>query len=116
MDPKELTDLQNEESWEFGEGADTQVRPRKARAVVSVAFPSDDFERVARYAAENGFKVSELIRLATLSYVSPGAVVATGQLAFISVGGPDQVTAYFENITPATVAASAAFDAVQVTP
>lgn len=112
MNEKELAELQDPESWEFEHAAEPRHRPRKARAVVSVAFPGEDFARVDRYAEDHGLTISELIRRATLLYVSGNATVATGEVFLMSAGGPAQMTAYFQNMTPATVAGSATFDAL----
>ncbi len=67
-DEQELKELQDEESWD-DEG---EVRPavKPQRAVVSVAFSRDDFERVATYARRHGMKTSEFIRNAALSEVT----------------------------------------------
>ncbi len=110
MDAKELTDMQKQETWDFGDDAEVRSRPRKARAVVSVAFPSEDFERVGQYAEAHGLKISELIRSATLAYVSGGAVGIVGQMSLMSAGGAAEMRVYFREMMPATVAGSASFD------
>ncbi len=110
MDEQDLSELQSEEIWESGDEVETPVRPRKARAVVSVSFPGDDFERVDEYAEQHGLKISELIRRATLQYVSGRRRVVKGQVLVMSAGGPAQMTAYLPETTPSTLASPAAFD------
>jgi uncharacterized protein (DUF1778 family) len=57
--------LQSEGNWDYDRA---ERRPgRKPRAVVSVAFSREDFERVASAAEQSGMKVSEFIREAALS-------------------------------------------------
>ena len=65
MDDKELRELQNADSWDY-EHAQRRPRIRKPRAVVSVAFSREDFERVAEHAQRLGMRTSELIRQAAL--------------------------------------------------
>ncbi len=113
MDEGALSELQSEETWEFGDEVETPVRPRKARAVVSVSFPGDDFERVDEYAERHGLKISELIRRATLLYVSGRRRAVKGQVLAMSAGGPAQMTAYLPETTPATGASPATYDADQ---
>lgn len=68
-DRKEEEDLQNPDNWDF-EQAEEQLPVRRARAVVSVAFSRDDFERIADFAESNDMKISEMIRNAALDRVS----------------------------------------------
>lgn len=110
MDKKELSELQSEETWEFGDDVETPDRKRKARAVVSVSFPGEDFERVDRYAEGHGLTLSELIRRATLSYVSAQRAAAKTTVGPMSAGGPDQMTAYFREMSSATLAPSVESD------
>ena len=60
----ELDDLQNPENWDEG-----NVRPpvKAPRAVVSVAFSREDFERIVAAARARGMKTSEFIRYAALA-------------------------------------------------
>src|SRR4051812_11389135 len=66
---EELDELQDPNTWE-DEG---DVRPpvRSPRAVVSVAFPREDFQRIASYAKRHGMKTSEFIRQAALECSAP---------------------------------------------
>ncbi len=79
MDEVELKELQDPESWGDEEG---EMRPpvKSSRAIVSVAFSRDDFQRVAECAQGHGTKTSEFIRNAVLEKVAkrnaPGAVVS----------------------------------------
>lgn len=68
MDKRELVELEDEETWDFGQAV---VHPpsKTARAVVPVAFGPGDFERVAAYARERGIKLSDFIRQAALDKV-----------------------------------------------
>lgn len=61
-------DLQNADNWDL-EHAEKRPPVKKARAVVSVAFSADDFDRVAEVAERIGMKTSEFIREATLNLV-----------------------------------------------
>ena len=65
----EEKELHDPETWEDGE--EQEPRPGRApRAIVSVAFSRDDFERVADFAQSNNMKISEMIRNAALERVS----------------------------------------------
>ena len=66
----ELEELQDAESWEEA-GAIVQPSGKAPRAVVSVAFPREDFERVVAQAQVAGMKTSEFIRQAALEKASP---------------------------------------------
>lgn len=70
LSEEELAELQDPENWQDEEDAD---RPavKAPRAVVSVAFSREDFEKVAAYAKRHGKKTSEVIRRAVLEQVSP---------------------------------------------
>ena len=114
MNADDLTEMQSPENWEFVADAERPRRPRKARAVVSVAFAADDFERIAQYAEAHGFKISEFIRAATLASVSGATARTTSHMALMSAGGAAQMMMYFQEMTPATIASAATFDAEQV--
>ena len=60
--------LQNPNNWDF-ENAEKRPGVKKPRAVVSVAFSREDFERVAEHAEHLGMKISEFIRNAALEQV-----------------------------------------------
>lgn len=70
MKDEELAGLQNPGNWEFSKA--TRVPGgRKHRAIVSVAFPSEDFQRVCQAAEKAGLKVSQYIRRAALEKADP---------------------------------------------
>ncbi len=78
----ELDELQDPEAWDKGE-----VRPavKSPRAIVSVAFAREDFERIADYATRHGMKTSEFIRRAALETVAPrrpapAMIIVTGSV------------------------------------
>ena len=71
MDEEELEELQNAGSWEE-DGAIAQPAGKAPRAIVSVAFPREDFERVTAQAKLAGMKTSEFIRQAALEKASHG--------------------------------------------
>lgn len=62
---KDLDEMQDPSSWDF-ERAERRPGVQSPRAVVSVAFARDDFERIARAAEELGKRTSEFIREAAL--------------------------------------------------
>jgi hypothetical protein len=68
-DEEILRELQDPETWDTAAG---EILPpvKSARAVVSVAFPRDDFARVSEYAQRQGMKTSEFIRAAALDRVA----------------------------------------------
>ena len=70
MDEQELEEiLRNPDEW--ADDGDAELRPpvKPARAVVSVAFPREDLERVSTEARRKGMKLSEYIRTAALEYI-----------------------------------------------
>ena len=56
--------------WDLA-GAVTQPPVKNRRSVVSVAFPSEQFQAVARAAREQGKKLSAFIREAAMRAVEP---------------------------------------------
>ena len=62
---EKASELRNQEIWDIDQAV---VLPatQKPRAVVSVAFNRDDFNRVTEAAQRSGVKTSEFIREATL--------------------------------------------------
>lgn len=84
MPADDLNELQNPENWED----DGPVRePVKApRAVVSVAFSREDFERIVNQAQQSGMKTSEFIRSTVLDAMEMNRprvrIVSVGGLAF----------------------------------
>lgn len=69
MNEKELKNLEESDSWDF-EGAEKKSPVRATRAVVSVAFSREDFERVSTRAEQLGMRTSEFIRNAALGKAS----------------------------------------------
>jgi hypothetical protein len=57
--------LEKEESWDF-EGTERRGPASGRRAIVSVAFPSEDFALVSQAARESEKKLSEFIREAAV--------------------------------------------------
>lgn len=70
MKDEELAELQNPDNWEFSKAA-RMPGGRKHRAIVSVAFPNEDFYRVCKAAEKAEMKVSQYIRHAALQKASP---------------------------------------------
>ena len=62
---KERTHMSEESNWNFAR-AERSPSARTKRVVVSVAFPQDDFEKVAARAEQLRLKTSEFIRLGAL--------------------------------------------------
>lgn len=99
----EMNEMHRPESWDFGDERETPAeRPRRARAVVSVAFQRDEFDSVVRFAEKSGRPVSAVIREATLEHVSSAG--ASGQLKLVSAGGTATMTAYFDGLPGSNVA------------
>lgn len=57
----EARELEDPTSWDY-EGGERRPGAKQARAVVSVAFPRADFERVSECAEQLGMRTSEFIR------------------------------------------------------
>ncbi len=68
MDEDELRTLQDPTAWDFD---DAQVRPpvAGAGAVVAIRFAADEFEHVAKQAAEANLSLTAFIRDAVLTKV-----------------------------------------------
>jgi len=66
MDDEELRALEDPDEWD-SDSAEVRPPSRSARAVVSVAFARDAFDRVADAAEREGMKTSEFIREAALA-------------------------------------------------
>lgn len=69
MDTQEMHELQNSANWDT-EHPEVRHPEKPGRAVVSVAFARDDFDRVAKRARERGMKTSEFIRSAALDHAT----------------------------------------------
>lgn len=71
MTEKQNTDLEDSRNWDLDNP--TKSRPVKnRRTVVSVSFPSRDFQVVAAAAEEVGITTSQFIREAAIAKASPG--------------------------------------------
>lgn len=81
---REEEDLQNPDNWDF-EQAEEQLPTRPARAVVSVAFTREDFDRVAARAEEKNKRISTMIREIVLA-TFPAATQASFT---VSIGSSD---------------------------
>lgn len=87
MNEEEVRALENPEYWAFERAERRAGRKKDARAVVSVAFPSGEFEQVARAAERAGQKTSQFIREAALEKaglrevaIAPASFSASGKL------------------------------------
>lgn len=69
IDDKELEELQNADNWDF-DTAEIRQPVKHPRAVVSVAFQREDFERVATLAQRHNMRMSEYIRKAALGGIA----------------------------------------------
>ena len=95
-------ELQNPDNWDLEHAEKAAPAARKARAVVSVAFPGEDFESVAKMAERLGMKTSEFIRVVTLGVVR-GSV---SQANFVLVSGGQQEEIYIGDAQPSRAVAS----------
>jgi hypothetical protein len=75
--------LENPESWDFPR-AERRPGLKGTRAIVSVAFARDDFQRVADAAKEGGQRTSEFIRQAALEKALRQGFSAPRHLTFSS--------------------------------
>jgi hypothetical protein len=99
MNNSDTSKLENLEESDFDNAEIYRPNERKRRAVVSVAFSSEDFERVAR--AARGMKTSEFIRNAALEKINPrggsaqftpGGVAEASVMANLEIGPDTQGT------------------------
>ena len=70
-------ELQKPETWDFDKAEEKPGRSQ-GRAVVSVSFSREDFNRVSQHAEMLGLKTSELIRNATLEQITSGTILIEG--------------------------------------
>lgn len=76
-DEQELEDVA---SWDW-DNAETREPVKSRRAVVTVNYPREDFERVAAAAQASGMKLSEYIRQASLRHtMTTGAVRVAAEI------------------------------------
>lgn len=83
-------ELEHESNWDY-EQPETHEPVKNARAVVSVSFPREDFERVASAAQQQRMKTSEFIREAALERTrqitrSTPTTITTSQGGFLQGG------------------------------
>lgn len=69
MDEDELRELQDPSNWDY-ENAQIGVPVDDVGAVVAVRFSADEFERVARRAAETGVSLTSFVRDSVLDRVA----------------------------------------------
>jgi hypothetical protein len=84
------------QKWDW-EHAERHAGRRKTRAVVSVAFNRDDFEKVALFAERANMKLSEFIRFAAI-----GCAEGNNLLASVTAGSPDAPSASYLTPSPST--------------
>jgi hypothetical protein len=77
MGNDELRELQDPQNWDF-DAAEQRAPVKRARAVVSVAFQREEYEKVANIARQFNMRTSEYIREAALGRVRPRPVVSAG--------------------------------------
>ena len=88
---RDMTDdeLRDESTWDFESAEQLAPPERKARAVVSVAFPGDAFDYVSEAAEGAGMKLSHFIREAAIEKAAAATVYfgvdATETAAYNSV-------------------------------
>lgn len=70
--PREMSDeeLRDESMWDFENAEQLPPPERKARAIVSVAFPGADFDYVSQAARNADMKLSHFIREAAIEKAS----------------------------------------------
>ena len=75
MNTEPLEELENAENWDF-DSAETRPPVKAARAVVSVPFSRQDYEKVALCAEQTGERISEFIREGALQRAAEHVAVA----------------------------------------
>jgi hypothetical protein len=75
MDEQTLDDLRDPSRWD-GQAAEAHAPVKGPRAVVSVAFSREDFNRVGEQARALGMRTSEFIRKAALNRLEAGPAQA----------------------------------------
>lgn len=94
----ELEDLEKPDNWDFDNAVEhPPVRGR--RAIVSVAFPRDDFQLVSGTAAKVGMKTSEFIRKAAIEKASTSAEI----LSIAWIGGTAGQFVFSGDFAPSTL-------------
>lgn len=93
----EMEDLEKPDNWDFDNAVEhPPVKGR--RAVVSVAFPRDDFQLVSGTAEQLGMKTSEFIRKAAVEKASVSAEI----LSFAWIGGTAGQVVFSGDFVPST--------------
>ena len=82
LSEKQLRELEDPATW--GEGGDVHPAVKSPRAVVSVAFPRDEFGRVAEAARAQGMTLSAFIREAALERAKRGSGRSGPAVAMVS--------------------------------
>ncbi len=97
--PRDMSDeeLRDESKWDFENTEQLPPPERKARAIVSVAFPAADFDYVSEAARNASMKISHFIREAAIEKAS----AATPSLYFPET--PNVASAYTNSPGSATV-------------
>ncbi len=97
--PREMSDeeLRDESMWDFENAEQLPPPERKARAIVSVAFPGADFDYVSQAARNADVRLSHFIREAAIEKAS----AATPRFYFPET--PNVASAYTNSPGSATV-------------
>ena len=80
MAARETMELEDSMNWDL-DNPEKSGPVKNRRTVVSVSFPSSDFQVVAAVARRTGFSTSQFIREAAMAKASPGYVEATVEWA-----------------------------------
>ncbi len=97
--PRDMSDeeLRDESKWDLENVEQLPPPARKARAIVSVAFPAEDFDYVSEAARNASMKMSHFIRAAAL------AKAATVTPKFYFAEAPKEAAAYTNSPGSASV-------------
>lgn len=90
--------VNRDDDWELDQ-AEIHEPPKNPRAVVSVAFPRDDFRKVSEAAGASDMKVSEFIRTAALERAE--RVAGTSHSYSMSTSGSGAIYHTFTAAAPA---------------
>ena len=82
-DPDDAT---NQGDMDWNNAHQQKTNRARSRAIVSVAFSRQDFERLDRHVERKGVKISEFIREAALDRVTAEQVPAAMSAAFAAAG------------------------------
>jgi hypothetical protein len=77
-------ELEDPNNWDY-EAAERRLPAKTRRAIVSVAFPPEDFQRVSKTAEAAGLRLSEFIREAAVKASAGGR--AQADFVVTGVGG-----------------------------